>query len=179
MPRGGSLISFRRRRKSIAIAISATMQMGIEPISAAAEGDQVQKRVLPLQLRRTNRGGGKRKRNLSRPATREMKTRNQFFVRVTWSGEKVVFSPPNLRLRHGNKYSEVNMAAVTFAPHNERVILYEASACTGLQSTSSKCACSPYLWSRAPIGRCPNDLFARSAQIKRVEDEMFGKMEAN
>jgi hypothetical protein len=100
--------------QSIAIAISATMQMGIEPISAAAGGaDQVQKRVaVPLQLMprsKRERGSKKRKtRNLSRPATREMKTRNQFFFQsITWSGEKVVFP--------------VGMQAVRFAPHIMRM----------------------------------------------------------
>jgi hypothetical protein len=82
------------------------MQMGIEPISAAAGGaDQVQKRVAAAAADAGARGSKKRKtRNLSRPATREMKTRNQFFfVSITWSGEKVVFP--------------VGMQAVRFAPH--------------------------------------------------------------
>lgn len=62
-------------------------------LPARSAWDQVQKRVAvdAADAAVPPRAKKRKTRNLSRPATREMKTRNQFFSRVTWSGEKVVF----------------------------------------------------------------------------------------
>lgn len=144
--------------------------MGIEPVSAAAEGwDQVQKRVCAAETQTlTNR---EQKKNAviyraSEPLERWKRGTN-FLWCVSPGVVKRSFFRRSISSKDGGVCILCIIQAVTFAPHNDdlhwKFARDEASAWARLQSTSSKCACSPYLWRRRSFW----------PRIKLARDEIF------